>query len=44
MGEHRTSSVFTIGRIVSWLIVALMAASSVYAAAIGVINWRQIGV
>ncbi|MHB1222503.1 MAG: hypothetical protein ACYC2G_00445 [Gemmatimonadaceae bacterium] len=44
MGEHRTRSVFTIGRIVSWLIVALMAASSIYSAAIGIINWGRIGV
>lgn len=44
MGEHRTSSVFTIGRIVSWLIIALMVASSIYAAAMGAVNWGQIGV
>ena len=35
---------FVIGRMVSWVIVALMLASALYAAAMAAMNWRTIGV
>lgn len=44
MAESGIASFFSIGRIVSWLIVALMAGASVYAAAIGILNMGHIGV
>lgn len=44
MAEQSIRPVFSIGRMVSWLIVALMAASAVYAAVIAFLNWRHIGV
>ncbi len=44
MAESVTASFFSIGRIVSWLIVALMAGSSLYALAIAILNWGTIGV
>ncbi len=37
-------AVFRVGRVVSWLIVALMSASAVFAVAIGYLNWVEIGV
>ncbi len=44
MAESVTASFFSIGRIVSWLIVALMAGASLYAAVIAILNWGTIGV
>lgn len=44
MAESVTASFFSIGRIVSWLIVALMLGASIYALAIGIVNYGAIGV
>lgn len=44
MAEPSTAPVHAVGRMVSWLIVALMLASAVYTAAVAVLNWRSIGV
>ena len=44
MPESAPMPTFTVGRLVSWVIIALMAAASAYATAISVINWDQITV
>lgn len=44
MDQQSGSSVFTIGRMVSWLMVTLMFASAVYALSMAVVNWSVIRV
>lgn len=44
MPHAPTPPAFTAGRYVSWLIVALMGAASLFAVIIGYLNWREIGV
>lgn len=42
MPERSLAPAFTVGRIVSWVVVALMGVSILYAAWIAASNWRFI--
>ena len=44
MNATTNEPIFLIGRMVSWLIVALMLASALYAATMAVLNWSTIKV
>lgn len=42
MPERSLTPTFGVGRIVSWVVLALMLVSILYALGIGIVNWRHI--